>query len=63
VKNKAAQALGRRRWAGSTAAERKAFSTQGASLGGSTAWAGMSAKERSAEMKRRARKRKKKAKK
>jgi hypothetical protein len=57
-KNTAAQALARKRWAGSTADERKAFSEQGASLGGSNAWAGMSEEERSEENKRRAAKRK-----
>ena len=57
-KNTAAQALARKRWAGSTADERKAFSAQGASLGGSNAWAGMTEQERSAEMKQRAARRK-----
>jgi len=57
-KNTAAQALARKRWAGSTADERKAFSAEGASLGGKAAWAGMSKEERSAENKRRAAKRK-----
>lgn len=49
-----ARLLGKRRWEGSTAKQRKAFSTSGASLGGKHAWAGMTKAERSAEGKRRA---------
>ena len=57
----AACALGKRRWACSTAAERKAFSDLGASKGGTAAWAGMTEAERSAEMRRRAAVRRRKA--
>ena len=50
-----ARALGRRRWAGLSAEERGKVT----SAGGRSAWASMSAEERSAEMKRRAAKRRK----
>lgn len=50
-KNKAAVALGRRRWAKLNAEERKAL----ARAGGLAAWAGMTPQERSAEMRRRRR--------
>ena len=52
-----ARALGRRRWVGVSEEDRKKI--QGA--GGRSAWASMTAKERSAEMKRRATKRRKKS--
>jgi len=52
-----ARALARRRWAGSSAEERAKF----ASSGGRSAWASMTAQQRSAEMKRRAAKRRKRA--
>jgi hypothetical protein len=48
---------GRKRWAGMTEEERQ----QVTSKGGQSAWADMTPTERSAEMKRRAKKRKKKA--
>jgi len=50
-----ARALGRRRWVGVSADEHARI----AGSGGRSAWANMTAKERSAEMKRRAAKRKK----
>lgn len=46
--------MGRKRWAGLSAEERQAITGKG----GSAAWAGMTKAERSAEMKRRAAKRK-----
>lgn len=56
----AAADMGRRRWAGTSEAERLELTTAAGAKGGRSAWAKMSAAERSAENKRRAAKRKKK---
>lgn len=55
ARRKHAQAAAAERWAGTTEEERAAFGR----AGGRSAWAGMSKEERSAELKRRAARRKK----
>ncbi len=56
----AATDMARRRWSGTTEAERSDTMTAIAASGGSAAWASMTPAERSEEMKRRAAKRRKK---
>lgn len=53
--------MARRRWKGTTAQERTELMTAAGAKGGTAAWAALTPEERSAEMKRRVRKRKKKA--
>jgi hypothetical protein len=57
----AAADMGKRRWAGTTEEERREAMTDIGSSGGSAAWAKLGPEERSAEMKRRAAKRRRKA--
>lgn len=59
AKEMTAAEMARRRWRGTTAAERTEMMTEAGAKGGASAWAKMSPEERSAEMKRRAAKRKK----